>query len=93
MSNDAQFVHLRGLCWLPRAGRFVSAEVARLCRVSRARVAQIMNLLFLAPDIQEETLFSTAEPEGGALVSLKRLRHVVAEAEWEKQRELLRALQ
>ena len=29
------------------------AELARLGHVSRARVTQIMNLLFLAPDIQE----------------------------------------
>src|SRR5436190_12755690 len=33
------------------------AELARLGHVSRARVTQIMNLLHLAPDIQEELLF------------------------------------
>ena len=33
------------------------AELARLGHVSRARVTQIMNLLHLAPDIQEEVLF------------------------------------
>ena len=35
------------------------AELARLGRVSRARVSQIMNLLNLAPDIQERLLFLT----------------------------------
>src|SRR5947208_397811 len=33
------------------------AAIARLGRVSRARVSQIMNLLMLAPDIQTELLF------------------------------------
>ena len=32
------------------------AEMARLAHVSRARVTQIMNLLHLAPDIQEQIL-------------------------------------
>ena len=35
------------------------AELSRLSHVSRARVAQIMNLNFLALDIQEEILFLT----------------------------------
>jgi len=33
------------------------AELARLAHVSRARITHIMNLLHLAPDIQEEILF------------------------------------
>jgi len=33
------------------------AELARLAHVTRARITQIMNLLHLAPDIQEEILF------------------------------------
>ena len=32
-------------------------ELARLGRVTRSRVAQIMGLLCLAPDIQEKILF------------------------------------
>ena len=36
------------------------AELARLGRVSRARISQIMSLLFLAPDIQEDLLFLPA---------------------------------
>src|SRR5262245_31159058 len=31
-------------------------ELARLGHVTRARVTQVMNLLYLAPDIQEEVL-------------------------------------
>ena len=33
------------------------AAIARLVGASRARVAQVMDLLYLAPDIQEEILF------------------------------------
>src|SRR5215831_10955492 len=33
------------------------AGLARLGRVSRARITQVMNLLHLAPDLQEEILF------------------------------------
>lgn len=33
------------------------SELARLGHVTRARMSQIMNLLMLAPDIQEEILF------------------------------------
>ena len=36
------------------------ADLARLGYVTRARITQIMNLLLLAPDIQEEILTLTA---------------------------------
>ena len=39
------------------------AELARLGRVTRARMTQIMKLLDLAPDIQEQILFLAA-PQG-----------------------------
>jgi hypothetical protein len=40
------------------------ADLARLGHVTRARVTQIMNLLLLAPDVQEEVLF-LPRTEGG----------------------------
>jgi len=44
---------------LIRAGKVRDyAELARVGRVTRARLTQIMNLLNLAPDIQEEILSS-----------------------------------
>src|SRR6185295_3410288 len=43
---------------LLRQGKFRDyAELARLGRVTRARMTQIMKLLDLAPDIQEQILF------------------------------------
>src|SRR5260370_41427472 len=40
------------------------AHLGRLGRVSRARISQIMNLLQLAPDLQERLLFFTRPPHG-----------------------------
>ena len=39
------------------------ATLARLGHVSRARMSQVMNLLVLAPDIQEEILFLPSTPQ------------------------------
>jgi hypothetical protein len=55
------------------------ADLARLGRVSRARITQIMDLLMLAPEIQEEVLF------GGVEMSLRELKMVVRQGSWEKQ--------
>jgi hypothetical protein len=56
------------------------AELARLGRVSRARVTQIMDLLMLAPEIQEEVLL------GGVDLPLRELLAVVRHVEWKRQR-------
>jgi hypothetical protein len=62
------------------------AVLATLGRVSRSRVTQIMNLLNLAPDIQEEILFlnsETAEQCGICEPSIRRLRTLLL---WREQR-------
>ena len=61
------------------------ADLAQLGRVTRARVTQIMNLLNLAPGIQEEILFLPAVTEGKDQVTERQLRKVVAVADWKKQ--------
>ena len=48
------------------------AELARLGRISRARITQIMDLLMLAPDIQEELLLGTRAATFRALMPLVR---------------------
>lgn len=58
------------------------ADLARLGYVSRARLTQIMNLLLLAPDIQERVLFGT--PSTGS--SERSLRVMCAEVYWPDQR-------
>jgi hypothetical protein len=62
--------------------------VARLGRVSRARVSQIMNLLHLAPDIQAQLLFLPAMETGWAGIILADLQRVTAELNWRKQRKM-----
>jgi hypothetical protein len=68
------------------------AELARLGHVTRARVTQVMNLLQLAPDIQEAILF-LPEVEGGRdPVKEWQVRPVAAEVDWGRQRGMWRGL-
>ena len=64
------------------------AELARLGHVTRARLTQIMNLLCLAPDIQEELLFLPATERGRDAITEKQLRPIVAITDWRKQRRM-----
>ncbi len=59
------------------------ADLARLGYVSRARLTQIMNLLLLAPDIQEQLLLSESPT---ANVREPHLRRIVDVADWTEQR-------
>jgi hypothetical protein len=68
------------------------AEIARLSRVTQPRVTQVMNLLHLAPDIQEELLFLPRVVEGRDPVHEKLLRGACAEISWQKQREIWASL-
>jgi hypothetical protein len=67
------------------------AELARLGHVSRARVTQIMDLILLAPDIQEEILF-LAIRQGRDPISRRHLHPITLTASWRKQRRLWRDL-
>lgn len=58
------------------------AEVARRLHWTRARVSQVMDLLLLAPDIQEVVLFLDA----GTRVTERALRAVVRGEDWAGQR-------
>lgn len=62
------------------------AELARLGRVSRARMTQIMNLLLLAPDLQERLLFLPRVTAGRDPATLGQLQRVALMADWKKQR-------
>jgi hypothetical protein len=63
------------------------AELARLGRVTRARITQIMKLLDLAPGIQEEILFTDR-----AGLNERLLRPVVSLIDWNEQRLLFREI-
>jgi hypothetical protein len=68
------------------------AELARLGRVSRARLTQIMNLLNLAPDIQECVLHLASANRGREVTSERHLRPIAAVADWEIQRQMWNSL-
>ena len=58
--------------------------------VSRARITQIMNLLNLAPDIQEALLLCS--DRGDRPLVERDLRPIAAEADWRRQRQMWETL-
>ena len=67
------------------------AEIARLSQLSRARVAQIMLLKFLAPDIQEEIAL-LPQSHGKDSISEKQLRRIAMIPEWDRQHDAISGL-
>ena len=66
------------------------AEVARQAHVSPTRVAQIVLLSQLAPEIQEYVLFLSSEHAGW--ITEPELRQIARELRWDRQRALFGAL-
>ena len=62
------------------------AELARLGHVTRARITQIMNLLLLAPEIQEAILFLPRIERGRDQLHLRELQPMTQTPDWKKQR-------
>ena len=67
------------------------ADVARQHGLTRARLTQLMNLLLLAPDIQEEIL-ALEVPAGRQPLSERALRRLTESLLWTDQRLMWRAL-
>ncbi len=68
------------------------AELARLGHISRARVTQVMNLLHLAPEIQEEILFLPKFTYGHDRITERSMRKVAVEVSWTVQRRMWKEL-
>jgi len=68
------------------------AHAAKVMGLTRARVTQVMNLLLLAPEIQEAILDLPPVTKGRDTVTERTLRRIVAEPEWERQRLLWQGL-
>jgi hypothetical protein len=68
------------------------SELARLAHVTQPRMTQIMNLLHLAPDIQEELLFLPLVTDGRDPIHERMLWPVAAVVDWREQRDLWREL-
>ena len=78
---------------LVRAGELRDyADAARRLGLTRVRVTQLMNLLLLAPAIQEAIFNLPLVTEGRASISERQLRPIVAEADWDRQMDLWIAL-
>lgn len=78
---------------LVRTGQVGSySSLATLGHVTRARVSQIVNLLCLAPDIQEALLFLPPTQRGRDPIVLADLLPLAATFDWRKQRRLWRQL-
>jgi hypothetical protein len=69
------------------------ATLAQLGHVSRARISQILNLLMLAPDIQEALLFLPSVERGRDPIHLRQLQPLAAILDWQQQRRLWQALE
>lgn len=68
------------------------AELACLGHVTRARITQIMNLLLLAPDIQEAILFLPRVERGRDPILLCQLQPIALVPDWRKQRRMWKDL-
>jgi hypothetical protein len=64
------------------------AELARLGRVTRARMTQIMKLLDLATDIQEQILF----PPLIKGLNERNLRPIASRIDWDEQRRMFQKI-
>jgi hypothetical protein len=64
------------------------AELARLGRVTLARMTQIIKLLDLAPDIQEQILFLPLIKG----LNERNLRRIVSRIDWEEQRRMFQKI-
>ena len=83
-------IHFDGM--LRRGEVKVLADIARLGHVTRARATQVMNLLMLAPDLQEALLFLPEVEAGRDPVKEWQMRPIAAEPVWTKQRRMWRKL-
>ena len=78
---------------LVRTGQVANySALAALGHVTRARICQILNLLQLAPDIQEAVLFLPPTLRGRDPILLADLMPIAAAFDWRKQRRLWRKL-
>src|SRR5690349_22375101 len=71
---------------LVRTGQVANySALASLGHVTRARICQIVNLIHLAPDIQEALLFLPPTRRGRDALILADLQPIAAALDWRKQ--------
>ncbi|MCZ2343086.1 MAG: hypothetical protein LC104_15040 [Bacteroidales bacterium] len=67
-------------------------DIGKLGHVTQARVSQIMNLLNLAPEIQEVLLFLPRVDRGRAPVVISELQLIASTPDWQQQRMMWESL-
>jgi site-specific DNA recombinase len=67
-------------------------ELAKLSRLTRSRLSQILLLTNLAPVIQEELLFLPRTVNGPERITEEQLRSIARRIEWSEQIEVFRSL-
>lgn len=71
---------------LVRDGKMTDyAEVALVAGLTRARISQITDMLFLAPPIQERVLCETKPERGRERYGERHLRQIVRDHDWDRQ--------
>lgn len=68
------------------------SALAAAARVTTARISQILNLLNLAPDLQEAILFLPAVERGRDPLRLADLQRIASTRSWKSQRKMWREL-
>ena len=70
-----------------------AATLARQTQLTRARISQILNLVFLAPDIQAALLSWPRVVAGRDPITLKDLQAIALTLDWDEQRKQWQRLQ
>jgi hypothetical protein len=79
---------------LVRTGQVASySALASLGHVTRARICQILNLIYLTPDLQEALLFLPPTVRGRDPIIRADLQPIAAAFDWRKQHRWWRKLQ
>ena len=66
--------------------------LAKAGSISRTRLSQILNLVHLAPDIQEQLLWLPASAKGRDAITEKQIRRLTGLCEWQQQRQAFERL-
>ena len=71
---------------LVRDGKMTDyAEVALVAGLTRARISQIVDLMLLAPSIQERVLCETKPERGRDRYGERHLRQIIRDHDWDRQ--------
>ena len=67
-------------------------ELANRGQVTRPRLTQIMNLLYLCPSIQDAILFHPPITSGRDPITEREMRGIIRQSDWASQRRLFNQL-